>query len=209
MPSALWIFTSGVRDWKYRRRMKKMSWNRDNWERQKEEKMEKDNEIFFELIESWVLALRDLSLEGVERLCQADMTWKLVPLYYCPGKEREACIVFVYSQLAVLMFSSSSTSFQIGLFINGNKMMSYLKEHGESGIHSSLFKGSPVQLRNMSDTLEVLWYLPVTHLAALLWTISSWSSSLWLVLSPSLGLVIHFGSHTVLQYSSFGRTSDL
>ena len=92
-----------------------------------------------------MLDLRDLSLEGVERLCQADMTWKLVPLYYCPRKEREACIVFVCSQLAVLMFSSSSTSFQIGLFINGNKVMLYLKEHGESGIHSSLFKGLLVQ----------------------------------------------------------------
>ena len=80
-----------------------------------------------------MLDLRDLSLEGVERFCQAEMTWKLVPLYYCPGKEREACIVFVCSQLAVLVFSSSSTSFQIGLFINGNKVMSYLKEHGESG----------------------------------------------------------------------------
>ena len=89
-----------------------------------------------------MLDLRDLSLEGVERLCQTDMTWKLVPLYYCPGKES---IVFVCSKLAVLMFSSSSTSFQIGLFINGNKVMSYLKEHGESGIHSSLFKGSLVQ----------------------------------------------------------------
>ena len=81
----------------------------------------------FKLIESWVLDLRDLSLEGVERLCQVDMTWKLVPLYYCPGKEREACIVFVCAQLAVLIFSSSSTSFQTGLFINGNKVMSYLR----------------------------------------------------------------------------------
>ena len=92
-----------------------------------------------------MLDLRDLSLEGVERLCQVDMTWKLVPLYYCPGKEREACIVFVCSQLVVLMFSSSSTSFQTGLFINGNKVMSCLEEHGESGILSPLFKGSPVQ----------------------------------------------------------------
>ena len=96
-----------------------------------------------------MLDLCVLSLEGVKRLCQADMTLKLVPLYYCPGKEREACIVlsfyFVCSQLAVMMFSSSSTSFQTGLFINGNKVMSYLKEHGESGIHSPVFKGSPVQ----------------------------------------------------------------
>ena len=92
-----------------------------------------------------MLDLRDPSLEGVERLYQADMTWELVPLYYCRGIEREACIVFVCSQLAVLMFSSSSTSLQTELFINGNKVMSYLIEHGESGIHSSLFKGSPVQ----------------------------------------------------------------
>ena len=92
-----------------------------------------------------MLDLRDLSLEGVERLFQADITWKLVPLYYCSGKEREACVVFVCSQLAVLMFSSSSTSFQTGLFISGNKVMSYFKERGETGIHSPLFKGSPVQ----------------------------------------------------------------
>ena len=45
MPSALRIFTSGVRYWKYRRRMKKMSWNRENWGKQKEGKMEKDKEI--------------------------------------------------------------------------------------------------------------------------------------------------------------------
>ena len=69
-----------------------------------------------------MLDLRDLSLKGVERFCQADITWKLVPLYYSPRKEREACIVFVSSQLAVLMFSSSRTSFQIGLFINDNKL---------------------------------------------------------------------------------------
>ena len=86
-----------------------------------------------------MLNQRDLNLEGVEQLCQADMTWKLVPLYYCPGKEKEACIVFVCSQLAVLMFSSSSTSFQTELFTNGNKVVSYLIEHGESGIHSPLF----------------------------------------------------------------------
>ena len=41
-----------------------------------------------------MLDLRDLSHEGVKQHCQADMTWKLVPLYYCPGKEREACILF-------------------------------------------------------------------------------------------------------------------
>ena len=92
-----------------------------------------------------MLGLSDLSLEGVERLCQEDMTWKLVPLYYCLGKEREACIVFVCSHLAVLMFSSSSATFRKELFINGNKVMSYLIEQGESGMHSPLLKGSPVQ----------------------------------------------------------------
>ena len=41
------------------------------------------------------------------------------------------------------MFSSSSTSFQTGHFINGNKVMSYLKEHGESGIASVQEIASP------------------------------------------------------------------
>ena len=95
-----------------------------------------------------MLDLSDLSLEGVERLCQADMTWKLVPLYYCPGKERESCIVFVCSQLAVLMFSSSSTSFQTGLFINGNKVMSNLKEHGETSHTQRYFSSFHYQCNN-------------------------------------------------------------
>ena len=47
--------------------------------------------------------LRDLGLEGIERLCQADLTWKLVPLYDCAGKERKACVVLVCSQLAILV----------------------------------------------------------------------------------------------------------
>ena len=29
----------------------------------------------------------DLSLSGIERLCKADLTWKLVPLYDCPVEE--------------------------------------------------------------------------------------------------------------------------
>ena len=58
MPSALRIFTSGVRDLKNRRRMKKMSWNRENWERQKEEKMKKDKEIEDILWINWVLSAR-------------------------------------------------------------------------------------------------------------------------------------------------------
>ena len=71
------------------------------------------------------------------------LTWELVPLYYCP--EGEACVVFVCSQLAVLVFSSSSAALQILFFINGNKVILYLIESRESGIHSSLFKGLPVQ----------------------------------------------------------------
>ena len=50
-----------------------------------------------------MLDLCDLRLEGVECLCQADMTLKLVPLYYCTGKEREACIVFVCSALVMCL----------------------------------------------------------------------------------------------------------
>ena len=42
-----------------------------------------------------MLDLRDLGLEGIERLCLADLTWKLVPLYDCPGKERKACVFLV------------------------------------------------------------------------------------------------------------------
>ena len=71
------------------------------------------------------------------------------------------------------------------------------------------FRVPQSRLCSISVTLDVLWYLPVTHLAALLCTISSWSVILWVVLSPFLELLTHLGSHTVLQYSSFGRTSDL
>ena len=38
---------------------------------------------------------------------------------------------------------------------------------------------------------------------------SSWSTILWVVLSPSLEVLTHLGSHTVLQYQSLGRTRDL
>ena len=64
----------------------------------------------FRLNKSLVLHLRDLGLEDIEGLVQADLTWKLIPLNYCPGKEGKACVVLVCSQLAV---SSSSTSLQI------------------------------------------------------------------------------------------------
>ena len=40
--------------------------------------------------ESKVSDLHDLSLEDIERPCQAGLTWKLIPLYYCPGKEAKA-----------------------------------------------------------------------------------------------------------------------
>ena len=70
--------------------------------------------------------LRDLGLEDIEELVQADLTSKLIPLNYCPGKEKNACVVLVCSQLAVLVFSSSSTSLQIPIFTNGNKVVAYL-----------------------------------------------------------------------------------
>ena len=67
-----------------------------------------------------MLNFRDLGLEGIERLCQADLAWEFIPLYYCPVKEGKACIVFVSSQLAILMVSSTSTPLQILILINGN-----------------------------------------------------------------------------------------
>ena len=92
-----------------------------------------------------MLDLHDLSLEDIKRLRQAGLTWKLIPLYYCPGKEGKACVVLVSSQPAILVFSSSRTFLQILILINGNKGVSYLIECSKSRIHSSLFKGSPVQ----------------------------------------------------------------
>ena len=92
-----------------------------------------------------MLDFRDLGLEGIERFCQADLSWELVPLYYCPGKEGKACIVFVCSQLAILMVSATSTPLQILIFINGNKMVAQFVKDSNSRIHSSLFKGSPVE----------------------------------------------------------------
>ena len=70
--------------------------------------------------------LRDLCLEDIKRLCQADLTWELIPLYDCPGKEGKACIVFICSQLAILMFSSFSTSLHIPISINSNEVITYL-----------------------------------------------------------------------------------
>ena len=92
-----------------------------------------------------MLDFRDLVLESIERLCQADLVLELVPLYYCPGKEGKVCIVFVCSQLAILMVPSTSTPLQILIFINGNKMIAQFVKDSESGVHSSLFKGSPVK----------------------------------------------------------------
>ena len=57
-----------------------------------------------------MLDLHDLSLEDIKRLRQAGLTWKLIPLHYCPGKEGKACVVLVNSLLAILVFSSSRTS---------------------------------------------------------------------------------------------------
>ena len=61
-----------------------------------------------------------------QRLCQADLTWKLIPLNYCPGKEGKACVVLVCSQLEILMFSLSSYTLQIPIDIDGNKVVTYL-----------------------------------------------------------------------------------
>ena len=93
-----------------------------------------------------MLDFRDLGLEGIGRLCQADLSWELVPLHYCPGKEGKACIVFVCFQLAILMVSSTSTPLQILIFINGNKMVAQFVNDSKSRVHSFLFKGSPVGL---------------------------------------------------------------
>ena len=73
-----------------------------------------------------MLHLRDLGLEDIERLGQADLTWKLIPLNYCPGKEGKACVVLVCAQLAILMVLSSSTSLQIPIVINSNKVVAYI-----------------------------------------------------------------------------------
>ena len=72
-----------------------------------------------------MLDLRDLGLEDIEELGQVDLIWKLIPLNYCSGKEGKACINLICSQLAIMVFSSSSTSLLILVFINGNKVVAY------------------------------------------------------------------------------------
>ena len=88
-----------------------MSQSSKGLERQKEVKRRKakKKKKCFSLIESRVLDLHDLSLEDIKRLRQAGLTWKLILLYYCPGKEQKVCVVLVSSQLAILLFSSSQT----------------------------------------------------------------------------------------------------
>ena len=47
-----------------------------------------------------MLDLRDLCLENIKRLCQADLTWELIPLYDCPGtegKKEEVCSLYLLS----------------------------------------------------------------------------------------------------------------
>ena len=51
-----------------------------------------------------MLDLRDLCLDDIEGLGQADLTWKLIPLNYCSGKEEKACVVLVCSLLVILVF---------------------------------------------------------------------------------------------------------
>ena len=154
MPSALRIFTSGVLDWKYRRRMKKMSWNRENWERQKVEKMKKDKEIEDILWINWVLSARSSRPESWRRRATLPGRYdlKVGSTVLLSWERKRSMYSLCLLSNGGIDFSFSSTSFQTGLFINGNKVMSYLKEHGESGIHSSLFKGSSVQ------TAQHVWY---------------------------------------------------
>ena len=72
-----------------------------------------------------------------------------------------------------------------------------------------MFLSSPVQIvQHLCNTWCVMIsarYLPCSPSLH----ISSWSTILWVVLSPSLELLTHLGSHSVLQYSRFGCTSDL
>ena len=49
------------------------------------------------------------------------------------------------SQLAILMVSSTSTPLQILILINGNNRIAQFVKDSESGVHPSLFKGSPVK----------------------------------------------------------------
>ena len=49
-----------------------------------------------------MLNLRDLGLDGIEGLGQADMTWKLVTLNSCHGKEGKGVVL-----VAIILFSSS------------------------------------------------------------------------------------------------------
>ena len=109
--------------------------------------------------------LRALSLEGVERLCQADMTWKLFPLYYCPRKRKRS----VFS-LCLLFFQYLFSNRTLHQWQKGGVVSFKSMESLESTRLCSRDRQS--RLCHMSDTLEVLWCLPVTHLAALLWTIS-------------------------------------
>ena len=83
-----------------------------------------------------MLDFRDLGLEGIERLCQADLSWE----YILSWERRKS----VYS-LCLLMVSSTSTPLQILIFINGNKMVAQFVKDSKSRVHSSLFKGSPVE----------------------------------------------------------------
>ena len=69
-------------------------------------------------------------------------------MYYCHGKEGKSCIVFVCSQLAILMISSTSTPLQILILINGHKMIAQFVKDSESRVQSSLFNGSPVKSAN-------------------------------------------------------------
>ena len=65
-----------------------------------------------------MLDLRDLGLEGIERLCQVDLALKLVPLYGCPGRRRKSvcspCLLStgVIGTFVVQWFSVNKNSHQ-------------------------------------------------------------------------------------------------
>ena len=98
------------------------------------------------------------------------------------------------------MFSSSCASLQV--VIQGGS--GSCKAFTVVNLHVS------VQEFSSPDCAGCPWHLEcydVCHLP--IWTISNWPTSLWVVLSPFLVLFTLLGSHTVLHYSSLGRTKDL
>ena len=153
---------------------------------------------------------RDLSLEGIKRLCQADMTWKLVPLYDCPGEEGKACVVFVYPSTGDI--GTLGAQF---LFVNKDSHQllqgGFLFYKGWSAWNLLFFVRGISSLDH--EACQIHWMYYGTFLLPTL--LPSSEPSLTDILACVLfcrllwDFFIHFGSHTVLQYSSLGRTIDL